>query len=139
MASAGSKFWCNFSALGFNPGFGLSVSLRWSWAHSVPPSSCTQVGSSWETREALRLGVCHRLAEDHAVRDEAINLAGTFAASAPLAIRSIKGTLRGALAEQVRSADEHELSEQALLRRSRDFHERVRAIAQRRRPNFAGE
>jgi enoyl-CoA hydratase/carnithine racemase len=45
--------------------------------------------------------------------------------------------MRAGLAERVRKATEHELEEQSRLRITEDFKEGVKAMAERRVPNFA--
>ena len=62
-----------------------------------------------------------------------------IAMSAPLAVRSIRATLRGDLADQVEAATAHEHREQARLQRTADFAEGSRAMAERRTPDFRGE
>jgi enoyl-CoA hydratase/carnithine racemase len=64
--------------------------------------------------------------------------AAEIARSAPLAIRSIRETMRGGLAEQVANATERELAEQERLRQTADWSEGVRAVAERREPRFEG-
>ncbi|NDE60392.1 MAG: enoyl-CoA hydratase/isomerase family protein, partial [Acidimicrobiia bacterium] len=61
-----------------------------------------------------------------------------IALSAPMAVESIRRTLRGDLAERVARATEHERLEQERLRATNDFAEGVRATAERRPPNFNG-
>jgi enoyl-CoA hydratase/carnithine racemase len=46
--------------------------------------------------------------------------------------------LRGDLADRVRVATEHELVEQTRLRKTDDFKEGVKAMAERRVPAFTG-
>ena len=46
--------------------------------------------------------------------------------------------MRGDLADRVRKATEHELAEQTRLRKTDDFKEGVKAMAERRVPNFSG-
>ena len=51
----------------------------------------------------------------------------------------IQGLSRsGDIAERVRQATEHELAEQTRLRQTDDFKEGVKAMAERRLPNFTG-
>ena len=59
--------------------------------------------------------------------------------SAPLAVRSIRATLRGDLADQVEAATFHEHAEQDRLQHTADFAEGTRAMAERRTPEFRGE
>ncbi len=65
-------------------------------------------------------------------------LAAEIAENAPLGLISTRATLRGDLAERVRKATEHELKEQTWLRKTDDFKEGVKAMAERRLPDFAG-
>ena len=61
-----------------------------------------------------------------------------IARSAPLAVRSIRATLRGDLADRVEAATAHEAAEQARLQATADFAEGIRAMAERRLPDFGG-
>jgi enoyl-CoA hydratase/carnithine racemase len=56
----------------------------------------------------------------------------------PLAVQSIRATLRGDLADRVAAATDHELAEQERLRRTADFREGTRAMSERRPPRFTG-
>ena len=84
------------------------------------------------------IGLCDRLVDDGEVRSAAHALAASIAESAPLAVRSIRETMRGGLAEQVRDATERELAEQGRLQRTADWAEGIRAAAERRTPRFEG-
>jgi len=72
------------------------------------------------------------------VRGAAQKLAAEIAENAPLAIAATRATMRAALADRVKAATEHELEEQSRLRTTDDFKEGVKAMAERRVPNFAG-
>jgi enoyl-CoA hydratase/carnithine racemase len=88
--------------------------------------------------EALSLGLCDRLVEDKEVRLAAHALAAELAGSAPLAVQSIRATLRAGLIERVQAALEREASEQERLRGTEDFREGVTASLERRAPRFQG-
>ena len=66
------------------------------------------------------------------------DFAAEIAGSAPLAVQSIRATLRGDLADRVAAATDHELAEQERLRRTADFREGTRAMSERRPPQFTG-
>jgi enoyl-CoA hydratase/carnithine racemase len=61
-----------------------------------------------------------------------------IAASAPLALTSIRATMRAGLAEAVAAATARELEEQTRLQTTADFREGVTAAAQCRAPMFSG-
>jgi enoyl-CoA hydratase/carnithine racemase len=88
--------------------------------------------------EAGRIGLCDRLAADDTVRSTAHAFAAEIAASAPLAVASIRHTLRGDLADRVRAATTTEQDEQIRLAATADFVEGVSATAERRAPRFTG-
>ncbi len=88
--------------------------------------------------EALTLGLCDELVSQEELRDRATALAREIAVSAPLAVQSIRKTMRAGLADRVRLATDHEMVEQDWLRKTEDFVEGVQATADRREPNFQG-
>jgi len=132
-----ARFAANFTRLGFHPGFGLTVTLP------------AVIG---ETKAALMFYTSRRVAGDEAhawgladvlvpqdrVRDSALKLAAEIAENSPLGLISTRATLRGDIADRVRKATEHELSEQTRLRKTDDFKEGVKATAERRVPSFSG-
>jgi enoyl-CoA hydratase/carnithine racemase len=72
------------------------------------------------------------------VRPAALALAAEIAENAPLGVVAVRATMRTGLADRVKKATEHELAEQSRLRETDDFKEGVKAMAERRLPNFAG-
>jgi 2-(1,2-epoxy-1,2-dihydrophenyl)acetyl-CoA isomerase len=137
VATASTRFVANFSRLGLHQGFGITVTLP-----AVIGGQRAQdlLYTSREVRgeEALRIGLCDRLAADDALRATSYEFAAEIAANAPLAVASIRQTLRGDLADRVRAATEHEQSEQTWLAATADFIEGVTATAERRPPRFSG-
>jgi enoyl-CoA hydratase/carnithine racemase len=137
VAAPSSKFAANFSRLGFHPGFGITATL--------PRVVGQQKALEWMlTGERLggeigyAAGLFDELAVDDGVRPAAIRFAERIAASAPLALTSIRATMRAGLAEAVAAATAHELAEQTRLQTTADFREGVAAAAQRRAPMFTG-
>jgi enoyl-CoA hydratase/carnithine racemase len=86
----------------------------------------------------LAIGLADRLAPLPALAETARELAVEIARSAPLAVASIRRTMRADLALEVRAAIPRERAEQDRLRSSKDWQEGVAAMAERRLPNFAG-
>ena len=72
------------------------------------------------------------------MRAAAHEFAADIATSAPLAVASIRVTMRGDLPAAIRAATDREKSEQDWLRKTDDFREGIRATAERRVPNFTG-
>ena len=88
--------------------------------------------------EAVGIGLADELVDRADVCSRAIELATEIAQSAPLAVQSIRATLRSGLAQAVREATDHELTEQSRLRQTDDHREGVAATAQRRLADFRG-
>jgi 2-(1,2-epoxy-1,2-dihydrophenyl)acetyl-CoA isomerase len=137
VASPRSRFVANFSLLGFHHGFGLTVTLPRIIGHQQA-QSMLYTGRRVSGDEALAIGLCDRLVEPELIRAEAQDMAAEIARAAPLAVRSIRETLRGGLAEQVREATVREDAEQDRLRQTVDFTEGIAATADRRVPRFVG-
>ena len=137
LASPSSRFSANFARLGFHHGFGLSVTLP-ALAGQQAALDLLLTGRRVPGEEALSLGLCDRLVEEGALRAASHALAVELACSAPLAVRSIRATLRSGLLERVQAALELEASEQERLRGTEDFREGVVASLERRMPRFDG-
>jgi len=137
VASPEARFVANFARLGFHHGFALSVTLP----AAVGQQRALELlltGRRVPGEEALRMGLCDRLVPADRLRDEAHSLAAEIAAGAPLAVRSIRETMRDGMAARVGKALDRERAEQERLRVTEDFTEGVRATAERRSPNFTG-
>jgi enoyl-CoA hydratase/carnithine racemase len=137
VASAASRFAANFARLGFHQGFGLSVSLP-AIVGQQAALDLLYTGRRIDGAAAHRIGLVDRLVDDADIRGAAHALALDIAASAPLAVASIRATMRADLVERVREVLRREATEQVRLRATADFAEGVRASSERREPDFAG-
>jgi len=137
VAAPEARFAANFARLGFHPGFGLSETLP-RLVGQQRALELLYTGRRVKAEEALAVGLCDRLVTAASLHDAARELALEIARSAPLAVRSIRETLRGDLAERVRAATAREQAEQERLQGTADFREGVRAMAERRLPDFTG-
>ena len=125
-----ARFSSNFARLGFHQGFGLTVTLP-ELIGKQAAANMLLTGRRVKGEEAYQLGLCDHLVSMEELRPKATELALEIAGSAPLAVRSIRRTLRRGLADRIRLATDHELVEQ-------DCREGVRATAERREPDFHG-
>jgi enoyl-CoA hydratase/carnithine racemase len=134
---AEARFSANFAQLGFHHGFGLTVTLPRIVGNQAA-LDLLYTGRRITGEEAARIGLVDRLVDVADVRDRAVAFAAEIAASAPLAVRSIRATMRAGLLDQFVAATAHEAAEQDALRRTEDFTEGIRATAERRPPQFEG-
>lgn len=132
-----ARFCANFTRLGFHPGFGLTVTLP---VVIGPTKAALMFYTSRRVPgdEAVDMGLADMLVPQDQVRGAALALAAEIAENAPLGLIATRATMRGDLADRVRQATEHELAEQTALRKTDDFKEGVKAMAERRVPNFTG-
>lgn len=137
VATPDSRFAANFSLLGFHHGFGLTVTLPLAVGHQAA-LDLLYTGRRIDGTTAHHLGLCDSLVPLTDLRSRATELAAEIAAAGPLATRSIRATMRGHLAEQVRVAMAHERAEQERLQSTEDFREGIQAMSERRRPEFKG-
>jgi enoyl-CoA hydratase/carnithine racemase len=132
-----ARFAANFTRLGFHPGFGLTETLP---AVIGPTKAALMFYTSRRVggEAAHAMGLADVLVPQDQVRAAALALAAEIAENAPLGLLATRATLRGDLADRVRAATEHELVEQTRLRKTDDFKEGVKAMAERRVPAFTG-
>jgi enoyl-CoA hydratase/carnithine racemase len=137
VASPETRFVANFSRLGFHQGFGLTVSLPEIVGGQLA-KEMLYTGARIDGARAYAAGLADRLVPAEELRGAAHVLAGQIAEAAPLAVASIRATMRNGLADRVAVALEHELAEQTRLRRTEDFAEGIQASLNRRDPVFHG-
>lgn len=130
-----ARFSSNFVRIGLHPGFGLTVTLP-RLVGAQKASLLMLTGRRIGGDEAVDIGLADVLVPQAELRDAALALAREIAEGAPLAILSIRETIRRGLADAIESATERELFEQEWLRRTHDFKEGVAAYGARRPANF---
>lgn len=135
IASPQARFTANFVKLGFHPGFGLT--------HTLPKLIGTQkantlflTGRRIGGEQAHEWGLVDKLAAAGSLREEAITFAAEIAENAPLALKSVRATMRQGIADAVRRQTDHEFGEQFRLQQTNDHKEGVRAVAERRPGKF---
>jgi enoyl-CoA hydratase/carnithine racemase len=132
-----TRFCANFTRLGFHPGFGLTVTLP-AVVGQTKAALMFYTSRRVTGEEAHAMGLADVLVPQQQVRDAAINLASEISENSPLGLVATRMTLRGDIADRVRKATDHELEEQTRLRKTEDFKEGVKAVFERRLPNFGG-
>ena len=135
---AEARFSANFVRLGIHPGFGLT--------HTLPALIGQQkaalmfyTGRRINGDQAYEWGLADILCEKHRVREEAFTLAEEIAEGAPLAIKSIKETLRMGLQETLTQQTARENDEQAWQKTTEDFNEGISSVSEKRIANFKGK
>lgn len=135
VAAPEARFAANFARMGFHHGFGLSVTLP-DLVGRQHAMELLYTGRRVRGEEALAIGLCDKLVPLEELRPAATELAAEIALSGPLAVRSIRETLRGDLPARIRAATDREKAEQERLQKTSDFKEGVRAMNERRLPEF---
>jgi enoyl-CoA hydratase/carnithine racemase len=128
----------NFAQLGFHHGFALSVTLPRAAGHQRA-LELLLTGRRIHGDEAHAIGICDRLVQAGDTLGAAHELADAIASSGPLAVRSVRETMRRDVAGAIDEALKREAAEQTRLGGTRDFREGIRASAERRTPQFTGE
>ena len=132
-----ARFCANFTRLGFHPGFGLTITLP-AVIGQTKAALMFYTSRRVTGEEAYAMGLADVLVPQPQVRAAAIKLAGEIGENSPLGLIATRMTMRGDFADRVRKATDHELKEQTRLRKTEDFKEGVKAVFERRLPNFTG-
>jgi enoyl-CoA hydratase/carnithine racemase len=88
--------------------------------------------------EAERIGLVNRVAPADALDAATEQLAGELLACGPLAVGMAKGVIDAAARPALATTLDHEVAIQEICVRSEDFAEGLRALAERRPPDFTG-
>ena len=130
-----AKFSANFAKLGFHQGFGSSVTLPRvvGIQHSA---DMLYTARRVKGDEALEMGLVDKITDKESLLEVATKFASEIASSAPMAVESIRSTVKGDLADQVEKVVAWELSEQIRLQKTEDFKEGIASSLERRTPEF---
>ncbi len=135
IAAPEARFSANFVKLGIHQGFGISVTLP-RLVGQQAANLMLYTGRRLNGQQALEIGLVDQLTDRENLREQARELAREIAGNAPLAVASVRATMRQGLADAVARATERELSEQKWLRGTKDAAEGIRAVAERRPGEF---
>jgi len=134
---AQASFSANFVKLGFHPGFALTLTLP-EIVGQQKANRMFYTGCRIKGEQALEWGLLDELVPQDQVREQAIAFAQEIAVNAPLAVLSVRATMRQGLIEKIIRHTDHEGKEQQWQRETEDFKEGVRAVTERRPGNFFG-
>jgi enoyl-CoA hydratase/carnithine racemase len=132
-----ARFATNFTRMNYHPGFGLTCTLP-RLIGMQQASLLMYTGRRITGEEAVSIGLADYCVPLDQVRAKALELATEIAQSGPLAILATRETLRRGLADAVAAATEREYEEQDWLRNTADFKEGIKAMGERRLPDFQG-
>jgi enoyl-CoA hydratase/carnithine racemase len=135
VAAPEARFSANFVKIAIHPGFGLTLTLPRAIGQQRA-SLLFYTGRRIDADQALVWGLIDVLTPAENLRATALQLASEIGESAPLAVQSIRRTMRTDLNAALAAHLQHELSEQTRLRQTNDHREGVRAVAERRPGHF---
>jgi enoyl-CoA hydratase/carnithine racemase len=135
VAAPEARFTANFARLGFHQGFGLTVTLP-NLIGNQKALEMLYTGKRIGGEEAVAIGLADALAPLDQLSQATHDFALEIARSAPLAVESIRQTMRGHLPAAIKIATDREKAEQDQLRKTADWKEGVNAMNERRLPDF---
>ena len=137
VAARGAKLGSTFVKVGLVPGDGGAYFL----ARTIGFSRALEMvltGRLVDADEALGLGLVHRVVEPDALMQAALELAGSVAANAPLAVRLTKRAAYRSFDADLETALELAATYQGMVQNTQDHQEAVAAILDKRPPKFDG-
>lgn len=138
VANSESKYGANFARLGIHSGLGISYVLP----RLVGPARAAELlftGSLIRGSEALRIGLVSHAVDAEDVLPTAFQIARGIASSAPVAVQTMKASIRRGLGWEIRQAALEEAGLQADSLNTEDAQEGISAILQKREPEFKGK
>lgn len=136
-AAREARLGLNFTRLGLHPG----MAATWNLPRLVGPAVAAELlytSRIIDGEEAMRIGLANRALPRDEVLDAAQRAAQEIAANAPLAVRAVKQALRRGETASIEDQLQFEASEQAKNFESRDAHEGIAAVREKRDPDFEG-
>jgi 2-(1,2-epoxy-1,2-dihydrophenyl)acetyl-CoA isomerase len=137
LAAESARFMSGATRVGMAPDAGSSVTLP----QIVGVRKALEIfltNPTLTAREALDIGLITRVVADDSLREEALALARTLAAGAPLAMGATKRLVWSGLGGRVEAQLPEEARTVAELSGTADSREGLAAVIERRRPTFTG-
>lgn len=137
IASNTARFGQTFSRRGLHPDWGGTYFLP-RIVGMAKACELTWSGRMIDAEEALELGIVSRLTEPDALMPAALEMARSFAAGPPVAIRLAKRAMYRGMESGLREALEFETYAQNICSETQDAKEGIRAFVEKREPEFTG-
>jgi len=137
VANRDAKYGANFARLGIHSGLGISYVLP----KLVGPANAAELlftGSLIRGEQARAMGLVSHAVAAEDVLPTAFRIARSIAASAPLAVQTMKASIRRGLGWDIRAAAREEAALQSESLSTEDAKEGISAILQKREPEFRG-
>lgn len=135
--AAEAKLGLNFTRIGVHPG----MAATWNLPRLVGPGLAAELlytSRMLDGEEAARIGLANRVLPRSEVLAAAAATAAEIAGNAPLAVRAVKQALRRTETASIEDQLQFEATEQALNFESKDAHEGIAAVREKRAPRFEG-
>ena len=137
IAAADAKLGMTFTKLGIHPGMGATYFLP-RMIGSARACELLFTGRIIDAAEAERLGIVSRVVARDAFPAAARQLADEIAAAAPIAVRMVKRALYRGLEHSLDDALDLESMQQSATFQTADAREGIRAVMEKRPPQFTG-
>jgi enoyl-CoA hydratase/carnithine racemase len=137
VANREARYGANFARLGLHSGMAISYLLP-RLVGAAAAADLLFSGRLVTGAEAAELGLAHCAVSPDEVTSEASRRAREIAACAPIAVRLMKRSLYRGLGWDLRAAAEAEAWAQSATLQTRDVSEGIRALLEKREPDFEG-
>ncbi len=137
IAKRNAKYGANFARLGLHSGLAISYVLP-KLVGLSHASELLYTGRLIDGDAALAMGLVSRSVDEAEVLPQAMALAGEIAAAGPLAVRTMKASMRAGLNAEIREAAMAEAHLQSATLATADATEGTRALLEKRTPDFQG-
>jgi enoyl-CoA hydratase len=138
IASSNAKLGMTFTKLGIHPGMGATYFLP-RLLGAARACDLLFTGRIIDAAEAEAMGILNRVVAHEAFPGAVETYAAELASAAPIAVRMVKRAIYRGLEHDLASAVDLESTQQRATFQTEDAKEGIRAIMEKRQPNFTGK